>query len=72
MTYNDFSSIVLALVGVALIVFRRPLSLLQLTALVTFERFNKNPTIYLKRLRVLAVVFGVLFVLIGVFRYVAI
>ncbi|UKA73055.1 hypothetical protein [Arthrobacter sp. FW306-06-A] len=71
MTYSDFSSIVLALVGVALIVFRRPLSRLQLTALATFERFRKNPTIYLKRLRVVAVVFGVLFMLIGIFRYVA-
>lgn len=72
MSYNDFSSIVLVLVGVALIVFRRPLSRLQLTALATFERVRKSPTIYLKRLRVAAVVFGVLFMLIGIFRYVAI
>lgn len=72
MTYNAFSSAVLALVGVALIVFRRPLSQLQLLALVSLEHFRKNPEIYLKRLRAAAVIFGVLFILIGIFRYFAV
>jgi hypothetical protein len=72
MNYTAFSSIVLVLVGLALIVFRRPLSRLQLTALAGFARFRKNPTIYLKRLRVAAVVFGVLFMLFGIFRYLAV
>lgn len=72
MSYNAFSSIVLVLVGVALIVFRRPLSRLQLIALASFEHFRKDPKIYLKRLLVAAVVFGVLFMLIGIFRYFAV
>lgn len=72
MSYNAFSSTVLVLVGVALIVFRRPLSRLQLIALARVEYFRKNPKIYLKRLRAAAVIFGVLFMLIGIFRYFAV
>jgi hypothetical protein len=72
MSYTAFSSIVLVLVGVALIVFRRPLSRLQLTALASVEHFRKNPKIYLKRLRAVAVIFGVLFMLTGIFRYFAV
>lgn len=71
MSYNAFSSIVLVLIGLALILLRRPLSKLQLTALANFERFRKTPTIYLKRLRAVAVVFGVLFMLLGTVRYFA-
>ncbi|WP_314215421.1 hypothetical protein [Pseudarthrobacter equi] len=72
MSYNTFSSIVLVFVGVAVIVFRRPLSRLQLLALASFERFRKNPEINLKRLRAAAVIFGVLFILIGISRYFAV
>lgn len=72
MSYNAFSSIMLALVGVALIVFRRPLSQLQFLALARYEHFRKNPEMHLKRLRLAAVIFGLLFIAIGIFRYFAV
>jgi hypothetical protein len=71
MSYNAFSSIVLVLIGLALITFRRPLSRLQLAALANFDRVRKNPTIYLKRLRAGAIIFGVLFMILGTVRYFA-
>ncbi|MGN7200354.1 hypothetical protein [Arthrobacter sp. SAFR-044] len=72
MSHNAFSSVVLVLVGVALIAFRRSVSQLQLTALASVEYFRKNPKIHLKRLGAAAVIFGVLFMLIGIFRYFAV
>lgn len=71
MEYTDFSSIVLGLIGVAVIVFRTPLAKLQLAALVSFDYFKKNPSLHLKRLKLVAVFFGTLFIAIAVIRFLA-
>ena len=51
MSYDAFSSLVLVLVGVALITFRRPLSRLQLIALTGVEHVRTDPKNYLTRQR---------------------
>jgi hypothetical protein len=72
MSYDAFSSVVLVILGFALIGLRRPMSRLQLTALASLEPFKKNPTVHLKRLCAGATIFGVLLILLGVARYMAI
>jgi energy-converting hydrogenase Eha subunit C len=69
MDYTDFSSVVLGLIGVAVIIFRTPLAKLQLLALVSIDYFKKNPSLHLKRLKLVAIFFGVLFIAIAVIRY---
>lgn len=71
MPYTHFSSIVIGLVGVAVIVLRTPLAKLQLAALVSFGYFKKDPSLHLKRLKLVCVFFGTLFIVIAVIRYLA-
>lgn len=71
MSYTAVVCLVLALVGTALIVFRVPLSKLQIMALISFDHFKKNPAIHLRRLQRAAIIFGVLFIALGVVWYFA-
>lgn len=70
MSYGHFSSVVLILVGAGLIVLRNPLSTLQLAALSNFDYVKKNRANVLRRLRIVAIIFGLIAVVFGVILFV--